>query len=246
MKLLNAIVLLLMSFLVNPAHSSEWRKVSDKNRKVGISLPDLSHKSPRITIKVADSFGGRSEWVCWNKFRSREPNACVTYQITGGNGFGWFTAKDINKWAKVFKKISYSQKGELFSIKSRAGSVQVMKGNTNDEFNKDCITFSKSFNGNTEIIRGWHCSKTDHKLSKDTIDRIIKSINLNGSAFDYWETQSGSKPTLKIKSDSKISNDAITLSTKVEKLKEAKNLFKRDIITKGEYEQLRKKILGLD
>jgi len=122
---------------------SEWRKVPASYRKVNMSVPDLEDKNPRITIQVADSFAGRAEWVCWGKFRSLDPNACISYQVTG-NSFEYKSARDINRWAKSFKKIPYSQKGELFDIHSAIGDIEVLRGKTEDNFDKECITFNST------------------------------------------------------------------------------------------------------
>ena len=51
MKLLNAIVLVLMSFLVNPAHSSEWRKVLNYNQGRSVKREDLKDQS---MVKIKD------------------------------------------------------------------------------------------------------------------------------------------------------------------------------------------------
>ena len=242
MKILIVTVFAIVFFNTDYAQS-EWRQIPGTDRKVSMNITDLEHKKPRIRLSVHDSNGSAAEWVCWNRFRSDDANACISYQSTG-RFFTYMTARDIDRWAKQFKKIPYAQKGKLFEIDSHIGNIQVMRGKTEDEFEKECITFNKMMNGSSEFVRGWYCARAHYKLDDITVKKIISSINLDSAPLTQW--RSGLESRSKVQNEN-VSNSSIRANkSNVEQLKTAKDLFEQKLITEMEYDSLRKKILGLN
>jgi hypothetical protein len=179
-----ATILTCISGLVNSNVSlaqSEWRTVAPKERKIVFSAPGLEIRDARITVKVADSSAGRSEWICWFKFRDKNANACITYQTTGGNGFGYVRASDVSGiLSPSFSKVEYRNRGSVFEMISAVGNLELILGEVTYPIKKECVLFSGSFDGNFSWLAGWYCSEVGKPLTQETIGTIVSSVGIRG------------------------------------------------------------------
>ncbi len=123
-----------------------------------------------------------------------------------------------------------------------------------------CSVFSATFGDDsyhmgdyvgTTRLSGVLCLKKNETINKKMIEDLVKSIQVKGE--DGETTHRFSLPKniesvsqsngMKSKISKKIRDDT---DDRKRKLENAKELFERDLISKGEYEELRKNILGLN
>ena len=173
--------LLVLAMGATTGSAQEWRKLDTSKRKVQFSAPGLEGWTPGISVKVADSFAGRSEWVCWRKFKSKEANACVTYQVTGGNGFAYKRATDIASWSSAFKKVDYTVSSKIQEFESSIGEIGTARVSVEAGHMKNCFTFSRYLRGDYAFIRGWYCAAAETALPEDVIEQIISTISIKES-----------------------------------------------------------------
>ena len=223
------------------ANASDWRTIDSKESKLLFSPPRIGNWTPGIRISVNDNAGGRAEWKCWRNFKQPKVNSCITYQSIPGENFVYGSASGIHSvYGKThFKGTDYEPTGSIFSANSTIGNVKVSFGKLTHPYKKECITFTARWDAGSNVLEGWYCAAEGDTISKNLVYKIIASIGIKGE----YEPLTPSS----IKQEKIIPNTSLDVSgDKESKLKEAKDLFSQDLINKEEYENLKKKILGLN
>ena len=230
--------LLFFSFVAN---ASDWRKIDSKESKLLFSPPKVGNWTPGIRVYVHDAAGGRAEWKCWRNFKQPKVNSCITYQSIPGENFVYGSASGVHSvyGETLFKGTGYEPKGSIFSANSGIGNVEVSFGGLTHPYKKECITFTARWDAGSNVLEGWYCAAEGDTISKNLVYKMIASIGIKGE-YEPLNPSSIKQEKTVPSSSSQMSGD------KVSKLKEAKDLFTRELINKEEYEKLKKQILGLN
>ena len=238
MKFLTVLLLLIFSLSSSLVHASDWRKVASSQNKTIFSAPGLDSQTPNIKISVNDYRGGYAEWKCWGKFGNSKPNACVSYQSIPGHNFIYYTAHDVFSLGKAFKKIDYSIEGKSFSVKSAFGETNVVFFNATYPNRKHCFAHSTMFDLDSSFIMGWYCGEDRSKIDNILIQKAIGSLGIRDEVQPLIPSEVRYDRTPRTAKTSK--------SSYVEtRLREAKELFTKDLITEEEYDKFKKNILGI-
>ena len=229
--------LLFFSFVAN---ASDWRKIDSKDAKILFSPIGTGNWTPGISVSVNDDIAGRGEWKCWRGLKQPKVNSCITYHTIPDHFFKHQSASGIHAYyEKSFKGADYKPKGSIFSADSSVGDVSVSFGEMTYPHKKECFTFATRWDGGTSVIDGWYCAAEGDTISKNLVYKMIASIGIKGE-YEPLNPSSIKQEKTVTSSSSQMSGD------KVSKLKEAKDLFTRELINKEEYEKLKKQILGLN
>jgi hypothetical protein len=173
--------LLVLAMGATTGSAQEWRKLDNSKRKVQFSAPGLEGWTPGISVKVADSFAGRSEWVCWRKFKSKEANACVTYQVSSYPGFEYTRATDIASEFPAFEKVDYTVSSKIQGFESPIGEIDTARVSVEAGHMKNCFTFNRYWGGTRMYVTGWYCAAAETALPEDVIEQIISTISIKES-----------------------------------------------------------------
>jgi len=233
------IVFCIQSFIVN---ASEWRIIGSKETNILFFAPGLENWTPRITVGVNDNAGGRMEWKCWRKFNNIKANSCVTYQHIPAGNFRFMRASDVPRQFKKFKKIEYDFKRPSFDVESAFGDANVIFFQTTFPKEKNCFSYSTLFDSRNSIVLGWYCASEGAAVDKDFATKAIASLGIQGSINPLRTSEikyGSSKNDISPYTSPSKTGDVET------RLREAKELFTKDLITEGEYDKLKKNILGI-
>tara|TARA_Y100001934_G_scaffold9253_1_gene12347 strand:- start:1034 stop:1753 length:720 start_codon:yes stop_codon:yes gene_type:complete len=238
MKFLLVFLSIIFSLSASLVHASDWRKVASSQNKTIFSAPGLESQTPKIRISVNDYRGGFAEWKCWGGFRDSKPNACVSYQSIPGHNFVYYKARDVFDLGKSFKKIDYSIEGKTFYVKSAFGETNVVFFNATYPNKKHCFAHSTMFDADSSFIMGWYCGEDRSKIDNNLIQKAIGSLGIRDEVQPLIPSE--------VRYDRMPKTGKASKSSDVEtRLKEAKELFTKGLITETDYKELKKNILGI-
>ncbi len=202
-------------------------------------------KAEYVKVLVDDEHAGRSERVRWGSLAKKSATAYINIQK--GKPFRYYSTLDEFDSSPLKKHAEAKKISAIQTVNVTIGEIDFFDISTYYKgLSRNCKYFNlkRHSDQDTRIMTGHFCPAVGTALTKADVLKFLDSI---------YESQIGpleasSEPIKKsvTKSIKNKSYDGGRAQSKAERLKEAKDLFKQDIITKGEYEQLRKKILGLD
>lgn len=256
MKSVKLFILLLLPIITFRAEAA-WEVKEDK--KLDVSTDFSFGKYPEIsqvkTYMVRDTNEDVYQRIMIGTLKTPEPMVKIQY-YRSPNFFSYWNLKDsFDNMATLASKhsieLSFDKKLPNLTIANKKFELLSFKSVAYGQHTHMCLMYQNQSSGNDEYLKGWVCSDSEDIDTQNLFRELIFSIQIKDESgvliFDgrkfrssaALQKEDNNSPVNKSRSDHNS-------QSKAERLKEAKDLFKQDIITKGEYEQLRKKILGIN
>jgi hypothetical protein len=230
-----------------------------KNKSLDISTDFSFSKYPNIqkkeTYMERDTNEDVYQRIMIGTLKTPEPMAKMQYYTTHDN-FSYWTLKDSFDDSARFAikhsiEFTFDKMLPKMTIANKTFDTLSFRSVAYDRHQHNCLMYQNRGHRNSQYLKGWICLKSGEGEVQNTFKELILSLQIRDGygSLVFNGRQFRSVKMLKKNKDVSLLNKSDNRSefqTKAEKLKEVRDLFKQEIITKGEYENLRKQILDLN